>query len=101
MSGANLLDLLGSMEPCQVTIAEQNQARISHDNDENNPLLPEKSPSSVLRFQNDDKKEQEQSSTVNHSLSWSGNQWSCHNCTLRGDKFTMQNIPCKENNKKK
>ena len=80
---------------------DQNQARISDDNDENNPLLPEKSPSSVLRFQNDDKKEQEQSSTVNHSLSWSGNQWSCHNCTLRGDKFTMQNIPCKENNKKK
>ena len=51
MSGANLLDLLGSMEPCQVTIAEQNQARISHDNDENNPLLPKNNPNCVLRAQ--------------------------------------------------
>ena len=75
----------------------QNQARINHDNNENNPLSPENNIISCSPVQNDDKKEQEQSSSVQqpHNLYWSGSQWSCHSCKLRGDKFTMQNIPCK------
>jgi hypothetical protein len=51
---------------------DQNQARISHDNDENNPLCPENNPS-----QNDDKKETEQSSSNSNSNGdyWSNGKW--------------------------
>ena len=42
---------------------------------------------------------QEESSMIEHNLYWSGSKWACRNCKLKGDKFTMQNIPCKRNKK--
>jgi hypothetical protein len=43
---------------------------------------------------------QVESSIIEHNLYWLGSNWACHNCKLKGDKFTMQNIACNGNKKK-
>lgn len=71
--------------------ADKNQARLASD-------ISSDSAGDTL---NSDIKEsdtnQYNAADIQHSLYWSGSQWSCHNCKLKGDKFMMENIPCGRN----
>jgi hypothetical protein len=46
---------------------------------------------------------EESSTIVEHDLYWieSMSLWGCKHCSLKADKFGMENTPCKGNNKKR
>jgi hypothetical protein len=79
---------------------DENQAQNEGNRGQNQSWVPSIEPSQPsclhTRFPENTT---EDSSIVQHNLYWSGSNWACHNCKLRGDKFTMQNIPCNGNKK--
>jgi hypothetical protein len=86
--GMKALSPLGKLP---ISKQEENQAQDQGQNQQKEEVGPSIEPSEPSEPSHNN---QDESSMIEHSLYWSGSNWGCRNCKLKGDKFTMQNIAC-------